>query len=100
MRPEQRRSLQKAAVKHAFEVITQRLREECEVLSMNPEDMEIQSFNAHYGQRHRRTGCENFAAKSVMHESLDSNGPIEIKSGLANVEVTLNVSYSRKHRHN
>jgi len=97
LEPEQRRELQKAALKLAVVVVKDRFKQECEVLSLDPEDFEINTFNTNYGQR-RTNSCSNFAMKyeSAMDSNSAGGAPVEIKSGLADVEITLTVSFKRK----
>ena len=97
--PTTRRSLQKIALSSAFEVIRERLAEECEVLGLNVNDFEIESYNVNYTQqRPNAYSNANFVAEDAF-EAAGGGAPIEIKSGLADVGVTLNVSWRRKHQH-
>ncbi len=99
--PETRLELQKLALQNAFEVIKKRLTEECEVLELKTDDFEIDTWNANYGQQGRSYSSSNSVvrARAACFDESMGGGPIEIKSGLAEVSVSLNVGYRRKHQH-
>ena len=100
--PETRRELQKIAVKAAYEVVKERLAEECSILGIKVEELEIDTWDTNYGQSHSYS-ASNFAADSNMAMAGYAGGmeaaPIEVKSGLADVQVSLTVGFRRKLNH-
>lgn len=106
-----RERLNKKALKHAFEKVTDRLATECEVLGLTPADFEIFSWETGYSdsQRHDRVGARRamggsgVAMAMMAPASADDAGEgatlddsLELVAGQATVYVNLEVGYSRK----
>src|SRR5574338_297757 len=105
-----RERLNKKALKHAFEKVTDRLATECEVLGLSPSDFEIFSWEAGYSDSHRSDrvsarramgggavmAAMSYSSDSAESASYDEDNSLELVAGQATVYVNLEVGYSRK----
>lgn len=105
--------LNKKALKHAFEKVTERFESECKILGLNPSDFEIASWEVSYSDSRRSDRVANAArraaaapaamavAAAASLESASGGGaedsePLELVTGLASVTVNLEVGYARR----
>jgi len=92
MDPENRRKLQKSALKAAWEVVMERFKEECDILGQNLNELQVLSWHANYTDRK----AENRSyMNACVAEDLPEMSDDLIQSGLASVEVSLEVEFSR-----
>lgn len=109
-----RERLNKKALKHAFEKVTERIETECGVLGLNPSDFEIVSWETSYSDSQRsdrvaastrRVGAARamFAAASMdsVESAMggggsDEDNSLELVAGQAQVTVNLEVGYARR----
>jgi uncharacterized protein YggE len=105
--------LNKKALKHAFEKVTERFESECKVLGLNPADFEIGTWEATYsdsqrsdrvaaGNARRAVGARSasaavaVAAAAPMNDAGGGSEPLELVTGLASVTANLEVGYARR----
>lgn len=104
--------LNKKALKHAFEKVTDRFETECAVLGLSPSDFEVFSWETSYSDSRRSdrvAGARPAMAMRAMaaHDGLESVGSamgggydednsLELVAGQAQVTVNLEVGFSRK----
>lgn len=107
-----RERLNKKALKHAFEKVTDRLATECNVLGLNTNDFEVYSWETSYSDSRRSDRVAGAAPMRAMafasaaYESVDASAmggggfdeddSLELVAGQAMVYVNLEVGYSRK----
>jgi uncharacterized protein YggE len=107
LKPAQRERLSKKALKNAFAKAYERFETECEVLGLNVADFEIASWEATYHDSQRGERVARAASARAYSNSLESHamvasaaggggGEIDLVSGLAEVNVNLEVGYARK----
>lgn len=106
-----REKLNKKALKHAFEKVTDRLATECGVLGLNTTDFEVYSWETSYSDSRRSDrvaagarramayssdGLESAAAAPIGVAMVDEDDELELVAGQATVTVNLEVGYARK----
>lgn len=109
-----RERLNKKALKHAFEKVTERIETECGVLGLNTSDFEIASWEVSYSDSHRsdrvaaatRVGSirpMSAMAAPAYHDDAEGaiggaapNSELELVVGQAQVTVNLEVGYARR----
>lgn len=110
-----RDKINKKALKHAFEKVSERFVTECKILGLDPTDFEIASWEASYSDsaRSSRVGsnmramsasggarggsapaAQSYSATSI--NIIDDDQSIDLIVGLASVTVNLEVGYARK----
>jgi Uncharacterized conserved protein len=111
LKPAQREKLSKKALKNAFDKARDRFETECQVLGLNAEDFEICSWEATYHDSQRGDNVGRRLSARALSNSLEgapiaaaasalgggSSDQIDLVSGLAEVNVNLEVGYARKH---
>lgn len=106
--------LNKKALKHAFEKVTERFETECAVLGLSPSDFEVFSWETSYSDSRRSDRVaaaaprRAMALSAVAHDGLESVGSamggggydednsLELVAGQAQVTVNLEVGFARK----
>lgn len=104
--------LNKKALKHAFEKVTERFETECAVLGLSPSDFEVYSWETSYSDSRRSDRVAAGAPRAMMaraasadsYESVGSamgggqaeDNSLELVAGQAQVNVNLEVGYARK----
>lgn len=106
-----RERLNKKALKHAFEKVTDRLETECNVLGLSPSDFEVYSWETNYSDSRRSDRVAAAAPRRAMalavqsYDSVESamggggydeDDSLELVAGQATVYVNLEVGYARK----
>lgn len=109
-----RERLNKKALKHAFEKVTERIETECGVLGLNPSDFEIASWEVSYSDSHRsdrvaastrRVGAIRAMSAAASYDAVESamggsagdeDNSLELVAGQAQVTVNLEVGYARR----
>jgi uncharacterized protein YggE len=105
-----REKLNKKALKHAFEKVTDRLETECNILGLTPSDFEIYSWETGYSDSRRSDRVAGAAparamafAATASHDeavggalSFNEDDSLELVAGQATVHVNLEVGYARK----
>jgi uncharacterized protein YggE len=118
--PKSRDRLNKKALKHAFEKVSERFDTECKVLGLNSADFEIASWEATYSDSQRSSrvsksmrrmaGARNagnsadldlieaapVGAAAALGGSVEDDEPLELVVGLATVSANLEVGYARR----
>lgn len=110
LKTKDRDKVNKKALKHAFEKVSERFETECKVFGLDPSDFEIVSWEASYSDSRRgsRVAAATRSAAARMNVQLEaavalaasdggsSSEPLELVVGLASVTVNLEVGYGRK----
>lgn len=111
LKPAQRERLSKKALKNAAAKAKERFEAECETLGLNPADFEVCSWEVTYhdsqrGERVARAasarhygnayGLESAPIAAAAMGGGGGGGEIDLVSGLAEVNVNLEVGYARK----
>jgi hypothetical protein len=107
LKPAQRERLSKKALKNAFAKAHDRFVTECEVLGLNHNDFEICSWEATYHDSQRGENVGRRVSARAYSNSLEGGAiaaaasaapsdEIDLVSGLAEVNVNLEVGYARK----
>jgi len=110
LKPSQRERLSKKALKNAFAKAHERFETECEILGLSAADYEISNWEVTYhdsqrGERVARAQSaraygnayfEGAVAAAAPMGGGGANGEIDLVSGLAEVNVNIEVGYARK----
>lgn len=106
-----REKLNKKALKHAFEKVTDRLETECNILGLTPSDFEIYSWETGYSDSRRSdrvasaaparamafaAAAHDGAESAIGGSAYDADDSLELVAGQATVTVNLEVGYARK----
>lgn len=93
MSPTNQQQLQQSAVASAYLTLTNRFKEECRVMGLNPGNFEIDSWSARYSDNDDYPMAYAMLATKSAGQSRQAVG---IESGSANIRVSLSVNYRKK----
>lgn len=88
--------LNKKALENAWEKVSERFLNECEILKLNPEHYEIITWGVFYPDAAKKSNTRTQTYHLVDADDVTHNNVTDITPGLAKVLVNLSVSYIKK----